>query len=615
MSYRSRIPSTSSEETSESSNDSDSTIVPMQYESTLDDEYNELSASFGEISIESSDSDYEVTSGQIDSEDTQNSETDNNSPRTSHRLNKGVPPQRFQINLVTEPKTIKEALLGKLKSEWINAMKEEMKSLKENDTWELCELPENRKAVDCKWVFKAKADASGNVQRFKARLVAKGFLQKFGQDYDLVFAPVAKHTTIRILLSIASKEKLLVHHLDVKTAFLNGKLDQSIYMKQPPGFHGENKNLVCRLKRGIYGLKQAAKLWYDAIHAVLIRAGFQRSKADACLYSAKMNNEWVFVLIYVDDIVIAAKTKENIQGIKSMLASKFNIQDLGEIKQYLGIGVERDNDGIFHLNQTQYIKKIVNDFGLLTSKTSSIPVRVEYGKGRGNDDILTTNTQYQKLLGSLLYISVNTRPDIAAGASMSAQKMSQPNQEDWNELKRVLKYLKGTTNLKLALCKKNFEGESLCGYSDASWADNKSDRKSNSGHVFMVNGAAVCWSSRKQQLVALSTCEAEFIALSDACRAASWIRRLLIDMKQTLPNATTIYEDNQSCLKLIEEEERLSDRSKHIDTRFHFVKDYVKHQLISCTYCPTENMMADILTKPLSAKKFEQFRIQFGLHD
>lgn len=616
MSYRTRMPSTSSEDTSESSHDSDSTIVPLKYESNLDDEYDELSTSFGEISIRDSDGDFEITSGQIDSEDTVNSETDNdNSPRTSSRSNKGIPPQRFRVNLITEPKTINEALSGKLKSKWLGAMEEEMKSLEENDTWELCELPKDRKAIDCKWVFKTKTDANENAQRFKARLVARGFYQKYGQDYDLVFAPVAKHTTIRILLSIASKENLLVHHFDVKTAFLNGKLSESIYMKQPPGFQGENKNLVCRLKKGIYGLKQAAKLWYEAIHDVLIRAGFQRSKADACLYSANINNEWVFVLIYVDDMAVAAKTKKTIQSVKSMIALKFNIQDLGEIKQYLGIEVERDSDGIFHLGQTQYIKKIVNDFGLSTAKLSNIPLRVDYGKVKANDDILATNVEYQKLLGSLLYISVNTRPDIAAAVSILAQKVSQPLQEDWDELKRVLKYLKGTANLKLALCKKNHEGELLYGYSDASWADNKNDRKSNSGHVFMVNGAAVCWSSRKQQLVALSTCEAEFIALSDACRAASWIRRLLIDMKQIISNASTIYEDNQSCLKLIEEEERLSDRSKHIDTRFHFVKDYVEHQLVVCTYCPTDDMVADILTKPLSAKKFERFRNQLQLHD
>lgn len=615
MNYR-EISYTSSDETSESSTDSEITVVPRNYQSSLDEEYDQLSASLNEFSFTESDSEFEVTSGQINTDDTEQTETEaEHSPRVSHRSTKGVPPERFQANLVVEPKTFSEALSSKMKQKWVQAMEEEFKSLKDNETWELCELPKDRKAIDCKWVYKTKIDSDDKVKRFKARLVAKGYSQKFGQDYDLVFAPVAKQTTFRILLSIASTQKLLVHHMDIKTAFLNGKLNESIYMKQPPGFQSENKNLVCHLKKGIYGLKQAAKLWNDEIHRVLIERGFERSKADPCLYSKKENGEWVFVLIYVDDIAIVAKTTHTIKMVKTMLASKFDVQDLGEIKQYLGIEVTRDKNGIFHLNQTQYIKKIVNDFGMSTAKTSNVPIHANYGKANSREDFLTSNAQFQKLLGCLLYISVNTRPDIAASVSILAQKVCQPKQDDWNELKRVLKYLKGTADLKLALGNNNYKGELLHGYSDANWADDKTNRKSNSGHVFMINGATVCWSSRKQPLVALSTCEAEFIALSEACRAASWIRRLLIDMKQNITKAITIFEDNQSCLKLIEEEERLSDRSKHIDTRFHFVKDYVKKELISCSYCPTDAMVADILTKPVPAKKFEFFRKQFGLHD
>lgn len=209
---------------------------------------------------------------------------------------------------------------------------------------------------------------------------------------------------------------------------------------------------------------------------------------------------------------------------------------------------------------------------------------------------------------------MNTRPDIAASVSILAQRVSQPRMEDWNELNRTLKYLKGTANLKLALAQKDYKGDLLFGYSDANWAEDKTNRKSNSGHVFLVNGAAVCWSARKQSLVALSTCEAEFVALSEACRAASWVRNLLTDMKQNVAKPTLIYEDNQSCLNLVAQEERLSDRSKHIDTRFHFVKDYIKNGLVLCKYCPTEIMLADILTKPVAATKFKQLRSRFGLH-
>lgn len=606
--------------TLESSKGLEPIVTPANFETPLNDEYDEMPSSFSEVNETHTASKNEVTSELTNTATTTTANVSEMSPRRepSQRVNKGKPPNRFQANLVFEPKTLTDALSDqRTKEKWITAMQEEMQSHKENGTWELCHLPDGCKAIGCKWIYKTKIGSDGKVKRFKARLVAKGFTQKFGEDYDQVFAPVAKQTTIRILLSVASAQKLLVHHLDVKTAFLNGRLSEKIYMKQPPGFENQNKNLVCRLKKGIYGLKQAAKLWNDEINFALTSKGFDRSKADPCLYMKNINEETVYVLIYVDDIAIVTKSPETMNTVKSILVSKFNTQDLGEIKQYLGVEVTRDKDGIFHLNQEQYINKIVNDFGLTTAKTSDVPIHVSYGKAtaNANDSILRSNAQFQKLLGCLLYISVNTRPDIAASVSILAQKVSQPRMEDWNELKRTLKYLKGTAHLKLALGKKGYQGDLLVGYSDANWAEDKSNRKSNSGHVLLVNGVAVCWSSRKQSLVALSTCEAEFVALSEACRAAFWVRKLLNEMRQDVSEPTIIFEDNQSCLKLVEQEERLSDRSKHIDTRFHFVKDYIKNGFILCKYCPTETMLADILTKPVAALKFKQLRTKFGLHD
>lgn len=228
--------------------------------------------------------------------------------RVSQRRNKGMPPRRLidEINmvyLVHEPKGLSEALSSEHKAQWIHAMKDEMDSLRKNETWELCDLPKDRKAIGCKWIYKVKIDG---IDRYKARLVAQGFSQKYGMDYDQVFAPVARQTTFRALLSIASKEKLSVRHIDVKTAFLNGKLNEVIYMRQPPGFE-EKSGLVCLLRKSIYGLKQAAKSWNDAIHEVLINAGFQRSGADQCLYLRERNGVWSFLLIYVDDIIVAAK--------------------------------------------------------------------------------------------------------------------------------------------------------------------------------------------------------------------------------------------------------------------------------------------------------------------
>lgn len=615
--YRERSENESDSDSDEDSATSGDTVIrssagASNFESTLEEEYGELSTSFGDLSM--SESEYVPTEGESDTDQ-------QGSPRVSSRANKGIAPQRYQAQKITtqmdEPKTLQEAISNENKTNWIEAMKDEIASMKQNETWELCVLPTDRKAIGSKWIYKIKTDADGKVNRFKARLVAQGFSQKFGTDYDQVFAPVARQTTFRILLSVASKERLQVHHLDVKTAFLNGKLTETIYMKQPPGFEDDNKQLVCKLKKSIYGLKQAAKSWNDTIHQFLTKIGFMQSKADQCLYTKRINDEWAYILVYVDDIVLVAKTTTTIHALKQIIANEFDIKDLGEIKQYLGIEVTRDEKGIFHLNQAKYINKVVNEFGLDTAKISNVPMQPNYGKSAKEDDrgVLLSNTQYQKLLGCLLYISINTRPDISASVSILAQKVSMPQQEDWHELKRVLKYLKGTANFKLPLAAYGGNDHILYGYSDANWAEDRSDRKSNSGHVFLVNGGTVCWSSRKQSMVALSTCEAEFIALSEACRAALWIRRVLIDLKQKVSDATMIYEDNQSCLKLIEGEERLSNRSKHIDTRFHFVKDYVDRSIVRCVYCPTDDMLADILTKALSHGKFSEHRFKFGLHD
>lgn len=543
-----------------------------------------------------------------------------NVPRRSHRTNKGVPPVRYGDNIyaVIEPKTLAQALSSDQKDQWVEAMNSEMDSLKQNDTWSLCELPSNRSPVGSKWVYKAKTDATGKISRYKARLVAQGFSQKYGVDYDQVFAPVVRQTTFRLLLSKASKENLCVRHLDAKTAFLNGKLKETIFMKQPPGYVDEKKpHFVCHLKKSLYGLKQAARSWNEEINRILLDIDFQQSMADACLYTKHDNDGWVYLLIYVDDIIIAAKSKEVIDQIKTSIQKQIDIQDLGYINHYLGMEVTKDTDGIYYLCQSTYINQVVREFGLGDSKVSPIPIGVSYGKAIHSNDngLLLSNAKYQQLTGCLLYISVNTRPDIAAAVAILAQKTSKPHQDDWNELKRVLRYLKGTANYKLALASKsNNDISDLFGYADANWAEDRLDRKSNSGYVFMFNGGVVSWMCRKQGCVALSSTEAEFIALSEACQEAIWLRKVLTDLNFKIDSPTLIFEDNQSCLKLIVGE-KLSKRTKHVDTKKHFVRDHVDGGDIRCEYCSTDDMIADLFTKPLAEARFKKLREMCGVCD
>lgn len=324
--------------------------------------------------------------------------------------------------------------------------------------------------------------------------------------------------------------------------------------------------------------------------------------------------DYCLLLIYVDDIIVAAKEEREIRQIERQISSIFDMRNIGDIKFYLGIQITRADDGIFSINQEKYINKVVHDSGMEDSKISNIPISFGYEKLQGEDnDILPTNEMYQKWIGSLLYIALNTRPDIAVGVNLLSQKVSKPTNNDWTELKRVIKYLKGTAKYKLAMAIHTSDHE-LSGYADANWAESTINRRSNSGYLFKLNGGVISWSSRKQKCVALSSTEAELIALTEASKEGIWIRRLLNEIDRIVCDPMTIYEDNQSCLKLIENN-NASNRSKHIDTKYFFIKDLIKQNIISYKYCSTENMIADILTKPLSKIKFAKLRSLLGMNN
>lgn len=384
-------------------------------------------------------------------------------------------------------------------------------------------------------------------------------------------------------------------------------------MKQPPGFIVEGKeDLVCLLKRSLYGLKQAANSWNEAINEISIIFGFIRCIADNCLYFKRFNEgDWCIVLIYADDLLITATDENLINQDQKDIPSTFEIKSLGEVKNYLGIEVE-NKDGSYHIKQEKYIKKIVTEFGLEEAKISKTPIDPGYEKEQQNNkSFLSSNEKYQKLIESLLYVALNLRPDIAASVAILAQKVSKPTEYDWNELKRVVRYLKGTANIQLRLETKDHDNQ-LIGYADANWAESRIDRKSNGGYAFKLFGGTVSWRSKKQECVALSSTEAELISLTEAAKEAIWIKRLLKEIQQEIKDLFIIYEDNQSCRKIVQNTNP-SNRTKHIDVRYNFIKDYIRKGLISCEYCCTEEMMADILTKPLNRIKFEKFRFMLGL--
>ena len=512
---------------------------------------------------------------------------------------------------VEEPVTIEDALSGNHSKEWKSAADLEYSSLLENETWELVKLPEGRKTVGCKWVFRVKYDGEGRVKCFKGRLVAQGYSQKYGIDYDEVFAPVARLSSIRILLAFAVENKMKIHQMDVVSAFLNGKLREEIFMQQPPGYVQSGKEeLVCKLKKSIYGLKQSPRCWNEKFCEHMRALGFKESGADPCIFIRENEKKKLEIIaVYVDDLILIAETLEEIQHMKDCLSETFKMKDMGELRYCLGVNFELDENGI-KLSQKQYLLRLLEKYGLSEANTVSTPMdpNVKLVKddkySKGVDPIL-----YQSMVGSLLHAARATRPDIAHAVGIISKFNAEPSQAHLTAVKRIFRYLKGTLDMTLQY---KSTGDKPLVYSDANWAGDLDDRHSTTGNVLLMSGGAVSWLSHKQATVALSTAEAEYIALGSAVQEAMWLRQLLSDLRCDMKMPMEILEDNQGAIAMARNPVG-HKRSKHIDIRHHFIREAVQTGTISLTYCPTSNMLADIFTKPLPKGQFEKLRESLGL--
>lgn len=487
---------------------------------------------------------------------------------------------------------------------WKEAIDEEVKSLNKNFTWTLVKKPENAKLIDSKWVFKIKKDSDGEILKYKARLVARGFMQRKGYDYEETYAPVARLSTVRALLAVINFKNLIAEQMDVKSAFLHGILNEDIYMKIPDGVETEDKNLVCKLNKALYGLKQASHCWNSRFNKFATEQNLIQSANDPCLYT-KMSNNITYLLLYVDDIILAGNNIQEIVRLKSELTRTFNMQDMGILKQFLGISIRRTNEGMF-LNQNAYLKTVLMRFGMDECKSLKTPM--ENGLKLDSKGEVVKDKPVRQLIGCLMYAALGTRPDINAALNYCSRFQSKPTEALWSALKRILRYVSGTLNLELFF-DKNI-GIELIGYADADWAGDESDRKSTSGHIFKVFGSTVCWSTRKQSTVAVSSTEAEYVALAEAAKESIWLSNLLDDLG-IAKTITVIYEDNQSCIKLTEKWEH--KRLKHVDVKFNFVKDLVKDNVIEIKYITTKEQIADILTKTITGQQFIKLRLALGL--
>lgn len=520
-------------------------------------------------------------------------------PRVSSRDKRQVRP--FQIThlalLSTEPQTYKDANDAEDAKFWREAMREEMNSHASNDTWTLAPLPPNRKAIGARWIFKIKIDGNSGAKRYKARLVAKGFGQKEGIDFTETFSPVVRLNTIRILMALAVQNGMKIHQMDAITAFLQGDVEEELYMQQPIGFNDDSGN-VCRLNKAIYGLRQAGRQWNKKLDAFLLQIGYKRSSSDPCVY-IKRN---LIIAIYVDDFLIFYLNLEELNTIRDQLHGKFSMKDVGAAKYCLGITINQMNDCI-ELDQSHYINNVFKQFGMSECKAAKTPSELNEKLSRQMFDeknSLVGKVPYQEAVGCLLYMANATRPDICHATSDVSRFNNAHSEQHWIAVKRIFRYLRGTINLKLQF-KKNPNKRLVSAYCDSDWGSEIDERKSRSGFVILMAGGAVSWLSKKQSIVALSSTEAEYISLSSTVRELIWIAQLLKEITG-LKLCALIQCDNQSAIDLASSK-AYRPRTKHIDIRHHHIRDHINHGLIELSYVKTEKQVADSLTKAVTSEK------------
>lgn len=505
------------------------------------------------------------------------------------------------------PESINDLVNHPDREYWEKAMEEELEAMRKNNTWSLVDLPPDRSAINCKWVFSLKRNEHGHVTRYRARLVAKGCSQRKGLDFNETYSPVSKLSTLRILLSIANQYRFHIHQMDFKTAFLNGDLSETIYMKQPPAFEENQK--VCKLNKTIYGLKQSSQEWYHSLTNVLLQEGFVAGESDKCLFTKFKDKILIYVLIYVDDLLLISNDINKMSLVKESLSKAFDMKDMGEIKHFLGINIHRDIENqTLTLSQCNFIERLLIKFNMNNCKGKSTPIEINLKLKFGVGTPLEAKP-YRELIGCLIYLAVTTRADISFAVSYLSRFQSQPTEEAWSHLKRILRYLKKTSDLKLLYS--TVSTKILEAYSDSDWASDINTRKSTSGLVIKVFGNLVQWGSRKQNSVSLSSCEAEYVALSSTITGVLWVRKVLFDLGFELVSPVEIFEDNQSVI-LVASQDKCENKLKHIDIKLSFVQDIVRKKLVKISYVESKLQQADIFTKGLNSVQFNKILSYLG---
>ncbi|RVW52356.1 Retrovirus-related Pol polyprotein from transposon RE2 [Vitis vinifera] len=506
------------------------------------------------------------------------------------------------ITEIQVPQNIQEAFKY---PKWKAAVNKEVRALEKNGTWEITDLPRGKKPVGCKWIFTVKYKADGNVDRYKARLVAKGFTQSYGIDYQETFAPVAKLNTVRVLLSLAANLDWSLHQLDVKNAFLNGDLEEEVYMDIPVGLETtSNFNKVCRLRKSLYGLKQSPRAWFERFTKVVKGYGFVQCQSDHTLFV----KQFPVIIVYVDDIILIGDHEEKIDLLKKLLTKEFEIKDLGNLKYFLGMEIARSKKGIA-VSQRKYVLDLLNETRMLGCKPAETPMDTTVKLEESDGSAPVDKGRYQRLVRKLIYLS-HTRPDIGFSVSVVSQFMNNPTKKHMTAVIRILRYLKMTPGKGLFFQRTTKKEIEI--FSDADWAGSVTDRRSTSGYCSFVWGNLVTWRSKKQSVVARSSAEAEFRAMAQGICEGIWLNRLLEELRIPLKHPMVLYCDNQAAISIAKNPVH-HDRTKHVEIDRHFIKEKIEEGVFKVSYTPTNCQTADILTKALARVNFEDLTEKLGM--
>jgi hypothetical protein len=502
------------------------------------------------------------------------------------------------------PRTYQEAITSDKASEWRKSMQEEINALNRNKTWILVPPPPNRKILGSKWVFRIKQNPDGSIEKRKSRLVAQGNKQEYLLEFKETFSPVIKMKGLRTMFAVAQIKGYEIIQLDVNSAYLYGPIDIEIYMRQPEGFKKKGPNgeiLVCKLKKSLYGLKQAGRIWNHTLHKHLIQQGFRRSKIEPCLYLLNEGGDLIAVAVYVDDITCMAPPGKW-KNFVTKLRSVFQTTEPKQISWILQTAVTRTHSTI-SLSQKRYITEMLEKFKMKDCKTAETPMEPGCLRLVTNSEPFQNVTLYKQLVGSIIYLSTVSRPDIAFAANFLSRAMDKPTKIHWATAKRVLRYLKRTMDKGLNYISKG--NTQLVAYSDSDFAGDVTDRKSTTGYVMMLGNCAISWCSKKQPIITLSSTEAELVAANAAAKEIKFLRNLLKDLGLEQKEPTILYVDNRSTI-CIATDHVISENSKHIDVRYFWIREEIENKTLTVEHVPTDRMLADILTKPLTPIRFEK---------